>query len=246
MSSAKCAKDKHERCRVVAGPPRSREFNEKVAADVFMITDLSSKEWPCLVMVDLATGFTAATVLRDANSRNLASKAVSVAVESLWAGQSTGTLAGGQGSHFRGIVGLREASRCTWRQRKVTVKMEATEQRVGQVKDMCDKIFDELSVRGEDAVGAGFVAAANATNKLVFEGGFSSNQWVLGQQVRLPASLLDPEARVVEHGNALESAKCWEKTSLERGCIRCDLSDRQRDETQEGSLVESTTEPRSI
>ena len=92
--------------------------------------------------------------------------------------------------------------------------MEAAEQRVGQVKDMCDKIFDELSVRGEDAVGAGFVAASNATNKLVFEGGFSSNQWVLGQQVRLPASLLDPEARLVEHGNALESTKCWERVRL--------------------------------
>ena len=93
--------------------------------------------------------------------------------------------------------------------------MEAAEQRVGQVKDMCDKIFEELSVRGEDAVGAGFVAAANATNKLVFKGGFSSNQWVLGQQVRLPASLLDPEARLVKHGNALERrAECWERLRL--------------------------------
>ena len=97
------------------------EFNQNVAADVFMITDLSSKEWPCLVMVDLATGFAVATVLRDANSRNLASKAVSVALESLWAGQSTGTLAGGQGSHFRGMV-LEAAA-----ERSIKVHLAATE-----------------------------------------------------------------------------------------------------------------------
>ena len=42
--------------RPVAGPPRSLEFDEIVAADVCTIPDLSAKGWPCLVMVDLATG----------------------------------------------------------------------------------------------------------------------------------------------------------------------------------------------
>ena len=50
--------------RPVARPPLAREFDEIVPANVFMIPDLGAKEWPCFVMVNLATGFTVATVLR--------------------------------------------------------------------------------------------------------------------------------------------------------------------------------------
>eukprot|EP00972_Heterocapsa_arctica_P088676 13075188-Heterocapsa_arctica.AAC.1 len=58
---------------------------------------------------------------------------------------------------------------------------------------MSTTIFQELNVRGGDAVRIACYRVAQACNSLVSVHGFSPVQWVLDSGRRLPASLSNPD-----------------------------------------------------
>ena len=107
-------------------------------------------------------------------SRGIQSSGIRVGDFLVCVGRSTKTLVGRQrllieATSERSVKVDLTATEAEWQN-------GAAEHRIGQIKDMCDKLFDELSVRGEDAVGPGVSIAANAIKELAFRGAVSPNQ----------------------------------------------------------------------
>ena len=67
-------------------------------------------------------------------------------------------------------------------------QMGRIERKIRYLKEMSTTVFDVNQIRGPDAVAVGVREIENACNSLVFNSGFSPEQWILGTGRRLPAS----------------------------------------------------------
>ena len=212
--------------RAPARPPRTTEFNELVAMDAFTLTDLEGTQFAVLVIVDLASTYTVCRVMRDTNINNPTSKAASKAFDDgwlHWAGPPQQILVD-QGSSFRGAT----IELCN--DLGIPIQLTATEahwqnslaeRRIGHIKHMADRVFEEKEVTGVDAVSVALSAITFAANSLANREGFTPTQWVLGQNIRIPGSLMDERTSVTEHEAALSrKSNMWGKLDLQETAAR--------------------------
>ena len=95
------------------------------------------------------------------------------------------------------------------------------ERRIEQMKYMSDRIFEEKQVIGAEFVSIALSAACFAINSLANREGFTPQQWALGQNVRIPGSLMDERTTVVEHQEALNrKGAFWKKLDLQESAAR--------------------------
>ena len=202
-----CRRHARAQPRAPARPPRATRFNELVAIDVFVIQDLNGATHACLIVVDLASHYTVARVILEANHHNPSAKAATSALDASWlhwAGAPQKLLFD-QGSHFRGT--LREMCNELGIEHELTAteahwQNGMAERRIEHVKYMADRVFEQNEVIGADAVNIALSAISGAINRLSNREGFSPTQWVLGYNIRLPGSLMDERTSVTENEEA--------------------------------------------
>ena len=124
-----------------------------------------------------------------------------------------------QGSEFRGVflewasaegIMLRlTATEAHW-------QLGVVERRVLMIREMHRKVFDELDVRGVDAVVSAVNAMTESINRHSYQHGFTPAQWVLGHQPVLPGALSEIPS-LAEHNAALQEGSFLAKATPTAG-----------------------------
>ncbi|CAE8678310.1 unnamed protein product [Polarella glacialis] len=154
--------------------PTVDEFNVVTGFDCFSCKDAGGVEWLFLGMVCLGSSFHVVALLSEANKNPSASMGLEVYELSWgnWAGDPEVGIIADRTRSFLGHIAKVERHDGIW-------------------KAMFEKVAWAKQVQGRDEVMMAASEVTQAKNSLSRRSGFSSTQWVLGRDIRLPADLMD-------------------------------------------------------
>ena len=213
------------RCQPPAATPPSSKmtaevFNDIVGLDLLYITDTNGTLYTVLSMVDFASRYHCAVLIKDKRPATVARAFARFWLR--WAGSPKAILhdQGGEfeGSFARLLDKLNAGSQVTgadagWQNGLV-------ERHGAILKVIVRKSLDEVGAYDEDEIEMLLIAATHAKNQMASVHGFSPIQHVLGQDIRLPASVLDAPDEVAAHSWALSSGPFQKRLAM-REAARC-------------------------
>jgi hypothetical protein len=178
------------------------DFNDTVAADLLTVHDVDGVAYEVLSLVCWGSRYHVAKVLKTKSSISVAKKFLRYWVN--WAG-ATKRLHYGRGGEFEGKF---ETVLERLNIESYVVPTDAAwqaglgERHGGILKTMHRAIVHETSARGYEEMEITLLEAALAKNQLIKRHGFSPIQHVLGQDIRLPASVLAAPDELSAHSAA--------------------------------------------
>ena len=207
-------------------------FNDVVGIDLLRIRDQDQTQYWVLSMVDIASRYHNAVVVEDKRPPTIAHAFACYWLR--WAGSPRRIICD-QGGEFQGAFQrLMEkinagifvtATDSAWQNGLV-------ERHGGILKVIYAKIVDDVGASGAAEVEMALIAATTAKNQLASRHGFSPIQHVLGQDIRLPGSVLNGEGDMAAHSWALESGPYQKRLAMREAArmawIRLDNSSRLR------------------
>lgn len=210
----------------------AENFNDVVGVDLLLLHDSENEPYTVLSIVDFASRYHNAVLVHDKKPATVARAFARFWLR--WAGSPRKVIhdQGGefQGSFARLMDKLNTGSYVTgseagWQNGMV-------ERHGGILKVIFRHIIEDVPVCGEDEVEMALIAATLAKNQLASVHGFSPIQHVLGQDVRLPASLLDGPDDIASHSWAMSSGPFQKRLAMREAArcawVRLDNSSRLR------------------
>ena len=178
--------------------PVADEFNTHVGVDIISEKDSTGQSWQWLNILCQGTSFQVCILLGDTNM-NPTGKAVLAAFHqgwTSWAGFPEVGVIADRAKYFLSSFAEDMADhgcRFDTAAKASPWQIGMIERHGGLWKETFRRTAWSQQVAGKDEVLATTSATNAAKNSLCRKGGFSPNQWVLGKDIRLPASLVDDD-----------------------------------------------------
>eukprot|EP00959_Pyramimonas_sp_CCMP1952_P201358 4210936-Pyramimonas_sp.AAC.1 len=209
----------------IASLPKWIRFNQCLGMDVAYVPDFGGNVHAFLVMLDLATDFTALQWMINGGDRQPSptSAHAKIAFTEGWQRNllTSERMEIDQDAAFRlefqtmrqdlGVPCIPIAPEEYHQHGKV-------ERNICFFKEMATKVFRELEVRDDESARIAGYQIAQTTNRLANSKGFSQTQWVLGENPSLPASLGDINADPVVAGQVTQGSLLWHRLRLQEAC----------------------------
>ena len=186
--------------------PDEMAFNAVVGLDLLTVHDTNQKEYVCLSMVDWASRYHVTILMKTKSSAETARKFCKYWVR--WAGTPE-RLQYDRGGEFEGKF---ESMMDRLNVDSYTVLVEApwqnglVERQGGVLKNLVDSIVQETQATSKEDMEYVLLEACLAKNQLIRRHGFSPIQHVLGQDIRLPASVLERPGDIASHSGAVQDS----------------------------------------
>jgi IS30 family transposase len=194
--------------------PETHDFNDVVGVDLLEIQDMDSVRYDVMSIVDLGSRYHVAVLLEDKSSQTVARNFARYWVQ--WAGAPKKVMHD-QGCEFKGrferlmerlnIETYVTPTDSAWQNGVV-------ERHGGILKAMHRHIVQQTSASGEEDMEMTLLEACLAKNQLSRRHGFSPIQHVLGQDIRLPASILNGSGEMSAHSLAAAEGSFQRRLAL--------------------------------